>query len=168
MVLASIAKRPIAPTAAVAPGFFGLSFLTSPISFAPGLALVELALADRHHEGLAPGRRPPGEVLRDLGDPALRRRPPFAEADLAQNCELVVEVAVAQAFEAGDLGGDPGLAHEPFVARRDRLGERELVCLRACVSMRRTLRSPAMAASMKRALRSRICQPVASTLRFVA
>ena len=42
-------------------------------------------------------------------------------------------MAVAQALEPGDLGGDPGLAHEPFVAGGDRLGEGELVRLRACV-----------------------------------
>ena len=77
-------------------------------------------------------------------------------------------MAVAQALQTRDLGGDPGLAHEPFVARRDRLGERELVRLRARILDAADARSPAMAASMKRALRSRICHTVASTLRFVA
>ena len=57
----------------------------------------------------------------------------FAEADLASDGELVVEMAVAQALEPGDFGGDAGLAHEPFVAGGDGFGEGELVGLRACV-----------------------------------
>ena len=68
-----------------------------------------------------------GDPLRRVGEALL------AVADLAADRELVVEMAVAQACEARDLGGDPRLAHEPFVARRDRLGERELVRLRACI-----------------------------------
>ena len=57
----------------------------------------------------------------------------FAEVDLAPDGELVVEMAVAQALEASDFGGDAGLAHEPLVAGGDGFGEGELVGLRACV-----------------------------------
>ena len=70
----------------------------------------------------------------DRLDPAGRVfEPLFAEADLAPDGELVVEMAVAQALEPGDFRGDAGLAHEPFVAGGDRLGEGELVRLRSCV-----------------------------------
>ena len=57
----------------------------------------------------------------------------FARADPAPDGELVVEMAVPQPLEAGDFGGDAGLAHEPFVAGGDRLGEGELVRLRSRV-----------------------------------
>ena len=98
------------------------------------LRSVNRLLADRHGEGVAAGRDSPGEVLRDRVDPAGRVLEPFfARADPAPDGELVVEMAVAQPLEAGDFRGDAGLAHEPFVAGRDRLGEGELVRLRSRV-----------------------------------
>ena len=135
MVLATIAKPPIAAIGAVDARLFRLHLADEGDQrLARGLAFGELLLADRHCEGVAAGRDSSGEVLRDRLDPAGRVfEPLFAEADLASDGELVVEMAVAQALEAGDLRGDAGLAHEPFVAGRDRFGEGELVRLRARV-----------------------------------
>ena len=101
---------------------------------ARGFAFGETPVADRHREGVAAGRNSSGEVLCDRLDPVGRVFEPFfAEADLAPDGELVVEMAVAQALEPSDFGGDAGLAHEPFVAGGDGFGEGELVGLRACV-----------------------------------
>ncbi len=75
----------------------------------------------------------------------------------------------AQAFEPRDLGFEPGFLHEARIAGGDGLGHGELVDLRLpASSSRRMLRSPDIAMSMKRAFLSSICQPVASTLPFVA
>jgi hypothetical protein len=87
-----------------------------------------------HCEGVAAGRDSLGEVFRDcLYSAGCVFEVLFTRADPAPDGKLAVEVAVTQALEAGDFGGDAGLAHQPFVARCDRLGERELVGLRACV-----------------------------------
>ena len=101
---------------------------------ARGFAFGETPVADRHREGLAAGRNSSGEVLCDRLDPVGRLLESFfAEVDLASDGELVVEMAVAQALEPGDFGGDAGLAHEPLVAGGDGFGEGELVGLRAYV-----------------------------------
>src|SRR5271165_3244286 len=136
---------------------------------ARGLALGQLAVADRHHEGVAPYRRPPREVLRDLGDP-LRRvgEALLAVADLAADRELVVEMAVAQRTRRAISDAIPALRMRRSSPDAIALASANWFACEPASSMRRTERSPAMAASMKRALRSRICHPVASTLRFVA
>jgi hypothetical protein len=62
--------------------------------------------------------------LRDLGDPLRSAREALlAVANLAADRQLVIEMTVAQALQARDLGGDPGLAHEPFTSSLPQWGQ---------------------------------------------
>ena len=79
-------------------------------------------------EGVAACADPPFDVLSDAGDPALGRVLVVdGILDLAADVELVVEVGVALTLQARDFAFQPGLLHEPCIARCDGLGQRELV-----------------------------------------
>src|SRR5208283_1941008 len=88
----------------------------------------------RHLERVASGRLALGDVGLDLSDPDARLVRVAAQAvDLAADRDLLVEMIVPLAFEAGDLGFEARLLHEALVAGCDGLGETELIGLRSDV-----------------------------------
>ena len=101
---------------------------------AGGLAFAVVLAGDLHGEGIAPGGHPPGKVgLQGQDPPCCVGNGGTGACDLAPDGELVVEMRGAQPVEPGDLAFQPGLLHQPGVAGRDGLGERELARLVAGV-----------------------------------
>src|ERR1700738_3168622 len=94
------------------------------------LALVEARPFDGHREGVAFGRNETGDILGNIADAARRELDlVLGIANLPPDRMLIVDMRRVQAFEARDLGLEPRLLHEPWVAGSDRLGHGELVCL---------------------------------------
>ena len=163
-------KPPIAPIRCrlkpLAARFFRTCFSSSdPAS----LRSVKRPLVDRHREGLAARGAAFGDVGFDLGDAQPRALGVVAHAiDLAAQHDLLVEMVVAQALQTGDLRFDPALRISRSSPDAIALARPNWLAWAPTSSMRRIERSPDMAISMKRALRSSVCQPVASTLPLVA
>ena len=98
------------------------------------LPFVECLAVDRHLERVASGQLALGDVGLDLSDAASRFVRVAAEAvDLAADRDLLVEMIVPLALEAGDLGLEARLLDQALVAGCDRLGETELIGLRSDV-----------------------------------
>src|SRR5271157_2383593 len=98
------------------------------------LPFPERLAVDRHLERVAASGLPLRDVDLDLSDAASRLVRVAAEAvDLAADRDLLVEMIVPLALEAGDLGLEACFLDQALVTRRDRLGETELVGLRSDV-----------------------------------
>src|SRR5271157_792329 len=96
------------------------------------LPFPERLAVDRHLERVAASGLPLRDVDLDLSDAALRLVRVVAQAvDLAADRDLLVEMIVPLALEAGDLGLEARFLHEALVAGCDRLGETELIGLRS-------------------------------------
>src|SRR5208337_4456398 len=98
------------------------------------LPFAEPLAVDRHLERVASGQLALRDVGLDLSDANARLFRVAAEAvDLAADCNLLVEMIVPLALEAGDLGLEARLLDQALVAGCDRLGETELIGLRSDV-----------------------------------
>src|SRR5208337_4161889 len=98
------------------------------------LPFAEPLAVDRHLERVASGQLALRDVGLDLSDADARLVRVAAEAvDLAADRDLLVEMIVSLALEAGDLGLEARLLDQALVAGCDRLGETELIGLRSDV-----------------------------------
>ena len=98
------------------------------------LPFPERFAVDRHLERVAAGRLALADIGLDLSDADARLVRVAAEAvDLAADRDLLVEMIVPLALEAGDLGLEARLLDQALVAGCDRLGETELIGLRSDV-----------------------------------